>query len=401
MWFHLCRRLSFTFSSLLLVAALGCRDDGAAPTSPESQAVPATGALTATLSFKQVSAGLRHTCGVTTGDKAYCWGDNGEGGPLGGQLGDGTTIDRLTPVPVAGGLSFRQVSAGIDHSCGVTADDRAYCWGRNDYGQLGDGTTNTALTPVAVAGGRRFRQISVAEHHSCAVTTIDVAFCWGSNHFNVLGTGGGDSFVPARVAGGLKFRNVSAGFSHTCGATTDNRGYCWGNNSNYQIGDGTSTNFSRPKPVAVAGGLSFRRLFVGSGYISPAGDPSPDDALSCGVTTTNRAYCWGSGAGGNPFGSSTPAEVAGDRRYTTVSAGTQGCGVTLAGGLYCWGHSAPVRVPAGGLRFLGVSVSGIGSYACAVSTDNRAYCWGENSQGQLGDGSTNPRAKPVAVAGVM
>jgi hypothetical protein len=130
--------------------------------------------------------------------------------------------------------------------------------------------------------------------------------------------------------------------------TTDNHGYCWGNNSNYQIGDGTSTSFSRPKPVLVAGGLSFRALSAGSGYISPAGDPSPDDALSCSVTTTNRAYCWGSGSTGNLFGSATPVEVAGGRRYITVSAGTQGCGVTLAGGLYCWGHRRRFTFPPAG-----------------------------------------------------
>jgi alpha-tubulin suppressor-like RCC1 family protein len=382
--------------SLLLVAALGCEDDGAAPTSPESQAVSTTAALTAPLSFRQVSAGLRHTCGVTTSDKAYCWGDNGEGGLSGGYLGDGTTIDKTTPVPVAGGLSFLLVSAGVHHSCGVSTDNRAYCWGRNDFGQLGDGTTNTALTPVAVAGGRRFRTISVAEYHSCAINMIDVAFCWGTNRYNVLGSGGVSSITPVRVAGGLKFRNVSAGFSHTCGATTGNRGYCWGYNQNYQIGDGTSTLFSRPKPVLVAGGLSFRRLSAGSGYVGFTGES--DGALSCGVTTTNRAYCWGS-----DFGKSTPTEVAGGRRYSTLSAGLQGCGVTLAGAIYCWGHSEspPVRVPAGGLQFDGVSVSGLGGHTCAVTTGDRAYCWGDNSQGQLGNGTTNPSATPVAVAGAM
>ena len=390
-----CRRLSCTLSSLLLAAALGCGDDGIAPTSPEAQPAPATGVLAVPLSFRQVSAGTQHTCGVTTDDKAYCWGENGSGAPNGGQLGDGTTTDRHVPVPVAGGLRFLLVSAGVEHTCGVTTDNRAYCWGRNDSGQLGDGTTNTALTPVAVAGGRRFRTISSGEHHSCAVNMVDVAFCWGTNHFNVLGTGGGSSFIPVRVAGGLKFRNVSAGFSHTCGATTDNRGYCWGNNANFQIGDGTSTLASRPKPVAVKGGLSFRQVFAGSGYISPSSDdPAPDHAISCGITTTNRAYCWGSGAA-----SSTPVQAPGSRRYNAISAGTQSCGVTLVGVIYCWTSETSVQVPAGGIRFLRVSTSGIGSHACAVSTDNRALCWGNNSQGQLGDGTTTPHSTPKPVSG--
>lgn len=320
-------------------------------------------------------------------------GSNG-GGLFGGQLGDGTTTDRLTPVPVAGGPSFRQVSAGVDHSCGVTTDNRAYCWGVNHSGQLGDGTNTTSLTPVAVAGGRRFRQISAGALHTCAINTGDGAFCWGTNHFNVMGTGGGDSFTPVPVAGGRKFRNVSAGFSHSCGATTDNRGYCWEENSNSQLGDGTATG--RPKPVAVAGALSSREVLAGSGYISGAGDPHPDHALSCGVTTMNRAYCWGSGAR-----SSTPLEVPGGRRYSTVSAGTQGCGVNLAGAIYCWLESSAVRVPADGLQFIGVSVSGIDRHTCAVTTGNLAYCWGKNTDGQLGDGTTTDRDTPVAVAGAM
>jgi alpha-tubulin suppressor-like RCC1 family protein len=84
---------------------------------------------------------------VTTDDQAYCWGDNGLG-----QLGHGTHTRRLTPVPVAGGLRFVQVSSGYTHTCGVTTDHRVYCWGHNGSGQLGDGTQGTnRLTPVAVA----------------------------------------------------------------------------------------------------------------------------------------------------------------------------------------------------------------------------------------------------------
>jgi alpha-tubulin suppressor-like RCC1 family protein len=83
---------------------------------------------------------------VTTDNLAYCWGINSEG-----QLGDGTTTNRLTPVPVAGGLQFRQVDEGSHYSCAVTTGDQAFCWGQNSLGELGDSTTTNRLTPVAVA----------------------------------------------------------------------------------------------------------------------------------------------------------------------------------------------------------------------------------------------------------
>src|SRR5207247_1798389 len=131
----------------IVVAALGCRENAESPTAPEAgPTLDITPALV--LSFRQVSAGGLHTCGVTTSNVAYCWGANGHG-----QLGDGTITLRSRPVAVAGGHSFRQVSTGDRHTCGLTTDNRVYCWGFNIAGQLGDGTTTDRLRPTAVAGG--------------------------------------------------------------------------------------------------------------------------------------------------------------------------------------------------------------------------------------------------------
>jgi alpha-tubulin suppressor-like RCC1 family protein len=99
------------------------------------------------ISFRQVTAGNAHTCGLTPDRHAYCWGASRDG-----QVGAGTTTTRAVPTAVVGGLSFKQVVAGATHTCGVTPGNQAYCWGDNQQGELGDGTNNVHLKPVAVAG---------------------------------------------------------------------------------------------------------------------------------------------------------------------------------------------------------------------------------------------------------
>jgi alpha-tubulin suppressor-like RCC1 family protein len=144
-----------------------------------------------------VNAGGGHTCGVTTSDVAYCWGWN-----LLGQLGDGTTADGTTPGLVSGGLTFAAVSAGtgIGHTCGVTTSGVAYCWGYNVYGQLGDGTTADRTTPVLVSGGLTFAAVDAGVQRTCGVTTSGVAYCWGRNLHGALGDGTQiDRLVPVPV----------------------------------------------------------------------------------------------------------------------------------------------------------------------------------------------------------
>lgn len=186
---------------------------------------PAASPLAAALTFASVSAGGNHTCGVATGGAAYCWGWD-----FNGQLGNGSvTDDQITPAPVSGGLTFAMVSAGSEHTCGVTTGGAAYCWGVGEGGQLGNGTTGDKPTPAAVSGGLTFASVSADINHSCGVTTSGAGYCWGKGFNGQLGNGSLDDHpTPVAVSGGHTFASVSVGGGHTCGVTTRGATFCWG-----------------------------------------------------------------------------------------------------------------------------------------------------------------------------
>jgi alpha-tubulin suppressor-like RCC1 family protein len=153
------------------------------------------------LPLAQLSPGGAHTCGATTNHRAYCWGRNTTGA-----LGDGTTTRRVSPRLVAGGgLSFDALLVGVFHSCAVLTNDRVYCWGANNRGQLGDGTNDLRLTPVPVTGGLRFATASTGAvgDHSCGVTASGKAYCWGNNASGQIGDGTFDNHrsAPTPVSG--------------------------------------------------------------------------------------------------------------------------------------------------------------------------------------------------------
>lgn len=225
------------------------------------------------LSFTTLSGGDDHVCGIAASGATYCW-----GGDLFGELGNGTTMAGSTaPVLVAGALAFTAVTAGRSHTCGLTADGRAYCWGANFAGQLGKGPADTAgaLTPVAIAADLRFISLSAAFDNTCGVTTAGTPLCWGDNQWGQLGNGSA-TLSPTRnltpVAGGLRFTSTSAGWGKTCGMTADDHVYCWG--GRLPSGDWATV----PEPVAP--GLTFSS--VSAGYFQ-----------ACGLATDGIAYCWG------------------------------------------------------------------------------------------------------------
>jgi alpha-tubulin suppressor-like RCC1 family protein len=334
-------------------------------------------------------------CAVVGDGRMQCWGDNDDG-----QLGDGTTTDRLNPVSVLQ-IARTPLAAGWNHSCSLTSAGTAKCWGDNSIGQLGDGTGTFfgaySATPVDVcasgagagcAGGSILTgivSIAAGDGHTCFLLDTGRVKCAGSSGVGQIGNGTSGSSVTTPVdvcasgsgagcAGGTVLSGIvqiAAGSDHTCALTVTSGVKCWGWNLEGQMGDGTSGgNALHPVDVCASGSGAG---CAGGSALTGIVAVSASEFLTCALTDSGGVKCWGDGyTGDGTFGQhDNPVDVC-------ASGSGAGC--------------------AGGSVLTGVSSVSLGlNFSCAIMTTTGIKCWGFNNLGQLGDATTTDRANPVDV----
>jgi alpha-tubulin suppressor-like RCC1 family protein len=347
-----------------------------------------------------------HTCSLSETGEVKCWGEN-----VYGQLGDGTTTNRATPVVVSGlsaGSGVTAIYAGGNHTCAATETGAVMCWGRNDDGQIGDGSTTNRLVPVVLSGlpmGNGPTTISVGSTHTCGLTSEGGVKCWGANNRGQLGTHSTNQRTPVDVnelPAGSGVTAISAGNEFTCALVAGGL-KCWGTNSLGELGDGTYTG--RATLGDVTG------LAAGSGVTSVTAGRSHTCALVSGITK-----CWGSVIAGSPSRMPlfTPVDIGGLAFGVAIVAGqSYTCVLTLGGRIQCWGDNSYGQLGDGTTRSRSTAVGVIGlsagndatgvsageRHTCATANSGGVSCWGDNPMGALGDGTLASRYLPANVSG--
>ena len=321
---------------------------------------------------KALALGIDSTCALTDEGGVKCWGYNGHGELGNGQSPSNRSIPTSNVIGLVRGVIA--ITAGVRHHCALTAEGAVKCWGADYEGALGTGTTEIPGGPVTVSGVTGASAISAGHDFSCVLVGGGVE-CWGDNSQGMLGNGTKESGpAPVHVLGlGNGVTAIESDYLQSCALMTDGGVRCWG-------------GLFGTEPVQIAG------LNGGAKAITSR----------CALMTDGGVKCWNA--------TKTAADVPGLSGIRSISTGAgSACALGSTGGVKCWGDNehgqlgngttsdSAEPVDVSGLRSGVAAVATSGVHSCAVMKSGSVRCWGAGGVGQLGNGSTSDRSRPVGV----
>lgn len=372
----------------------------------------------------ELACGEHHTCVRHRTGEVSCWGRSWHG-----ELGNGSTEPTQAPVKVTGLSDAAQLALGDGFGCARTKGGKVLCWGTAEDGRLGNGATEgRSATPVEVAGLSDAVSIGAGRAHACAVKGTGELACWGNNTRGQIGQAGaasGSSATPVVVAGLSGVKLVDGGGNHTC-ALVEAGLRCWGSLDYGQVGNGVKeSGKSVEAPQEVKGGVTdVRQIALGT-------------SRSCVVLGSGEARCWGYNAakrlqvGSEEEAVLEPAAVEGVTGVAQLAVGDDhACALAAGGKLLCWGSQEHGKMGLGALNweegaktaaedvaalageaparaefvpdpegrvYVAPHLAVGDKHVCGVTVGGRVLCFGSNGEGELGIGSTEPRASSAAL----
>jgi alpha-tubulin suppressor-like RCC1 family protein len=317
-----------------------------------------------------------------------------------GEIGDGGTSSRTTPVQVPGLAGITAVTAGGARTLVIGSDGGIWGWGSNAAGALGDGTTTSPRpSPVRAIGITGVVSVAAGSYHSVAAKSDGTVWAWGENVYGQVGDGTLTLRAsPVQVTGLTGVVAVSAGYSFSLALKSDGTVWGWGFNSNGQIGEGAASTQTTPvvipgltDVVAIASGQFFSIALRRDGTVWSWGEDSHGQlgarpwrgpalglvrvtdltdvvAVACGVNhalamkADGSVWTWGSNVGGPVDSSSSPYQYTPRRLNEVTGAAAIGAGRT---------------------------------HSLIIQRDGRSWVFGQNPFGQFGLAQPTTATNPI------
>ena len=322
-----------------------------------------------------------------------------------GRLGDGTTTDRCSPVrEFYSAVDWRQVSTANQSMAATKSTGQLWSWGRGCCGQLGDGTTVGKCSPVReFCSATDWRQVSLGVYHTAAIKTSGQLWAWGLNTCGRLGDGTTvDRCSPVReFCSATDWCQVNGGgYRNSFAIKTTGQLWSWGIGGAGQLGDGTTV--SKCSPV--------REFCSASDWCRVSGG----SAATVAIKTSGQIWTWGLNTCGDIGDGTTVSKCSPVREFCSA---TDWCGVSsganhtaaikTSGQIWTWGRGScgrlgdgttttrcsPVREISSSTDWCQVSGGNVNTYA--IKTNGQLWSWGINLCGRLGDGTVTDKCSPV------
>ena len=345
--------------------------------------------------WSDAAVGNEHVTALRSDGRLFTWGNN----TVAASLGDGTTINKSSPVPI-GTSSWAAVAAAGFTSYAIRSDGALFAWGDGSGGQIGDGVTARNMfdtgAPSNFSTGYSWSKISGGANTFLAATSDGTLWGWGDNSFGQLGIGTTVlSNLPIKIgpfinsASPPTFIDFSAGNFHSAAITSNGALYTWGFNNNGQIGDGTTVNKSSPVKI---GSLSWSKIATGS-------------ACTLAIDSSSQLFAWGATPVGDnsTVARSSPVKIGTNQAssWVAITAGNSFRGaISNLGHLYVWGSQSVGElgsgtagnavVPLDPLSWTQIATGGDAQSMYGLAANGTMYVWGSASSGGLGNGTTTP-----------
>jgi hypothetical protein len=282
---------------------------------------------------------------VRTDGTLWTWGRNQYG-----QLGDGTTTDRTSPIQIGSATTWQSVAAGDSHTVAVRTDGTLWAWGYNNNGQVGEGTT-TITSPLQIGSATTWGGSVAASGHTVAVRTDGTLWAWGNNYHGQVGDGTNSSrrAGPVQIGTATSWRSVAAGMGHTLAVRTDGTLWAWGWYYRGALGDGSGKY--QYSPVQIGTATTWSSVAARENH-------------SVAIRTDGTLWAWGANESGQLGDGTTtdrtsPVQVGSAASWQSVAAGSQ--------------HIVAVQVPAPEINVTGNSVSILDGATTPSTTDHTDF----------------------------